>query len=129
MNTQESAIKYGVPMPETCKQLNWQRQALFAWIKKESEWILINYSDWKYFDYPTYISAPQMHEIAPLLPTTLGTQSGNRILTTKNNSLAYSFDTAPYNVDLIVGRINIINNHYAEAYAQLFLKLKKENLI
>ena len=145
MNTQETAIKYGVPMPETCKELNWQIQTLFAWIKKEGEWILINYNDWCDFGYPIYICAPQMHEIAPLLPFDKDIQplqgyykwrfsiNRNWFKKEKNADIELSYSAQKIDKTFVNQDKNItiksVNNHYAQAYAEMYLKLKKENLI
>lgn len=42
MTTGQLAVKYGVPMPETCKELNWQGETHFYWVYYEGEYHLHN---------------------------------------------------------------------------------------
>ena len=44
MKIAEVAKNYGVPMPETCKKLNWNKETLLCWIKFEDdneEWLAV----------------------------------------------------------------------------------------
>lgn len=158
MTTAEITALYGVPMPETCKELNFmQDKALsdihekykFIWIVKEEStillcrWALLEGTNRYYpfcvisnkmintweFEYP----APQMHEIAKLLPTII--RSG------EFNDYQFAYDY--YNSCYLLHRIkyshschevrnivvDIVNFHFAQAYAELFLKLKSLNLL
>lgn len=140
MTTQEiaAATSYGVPMPETCKELDWQGETLFCWVENTKGEIII----WQnsVFDYMLVASdkygsnvidkpkklcnAPQMHEIVVRLPEKLVNYEGYE-----------SVDFCESNKKIGYGVINrffsteIENNHYAEAYAQMYLKLKEVKLI
>lgn len=74
---QEIAIKYGVPLPQTCQELDFRNETIFVWAKKYInvvhnlfDWHLITYTEYQKkqqeYDYCGYL-APQIHEIAPLL--------------------------------------------------------------
>jgi hypothetical protein len=123
MNTQKTAKRFGVPNPETCQELANHNDfsTLFYWYKNENGDYEIDYTENVEFEHlETMLKAPQMHEIATELPKSIDSY----LLMTYNDLIAYE---NPANEILISSKIE--NNHYAETYAQLFLKLKKENLI
>jgi hypothetical protein len=64
-----------------------------------------------------------MHEIAPLLPPITNSTYQTVFQKTLKNELVYSED--------IKERIfvSVENHHYAQAYAELFIKLKEKNLL
>lgn len=136
-NEQKQAIEYGVPMRETCEQMEWQKETSFAYLidnietgrKYDVELFLLSFIDEKEdlihcfsldrivvvkrrFSETKIIYAPQMHEIIPMLPP---------------------FANATYQniLQSIVDRISIKveNNHFAQACAELYINLKKEDLL
>jgi hypothetical protein len=124
MNTEEIAIRKGVANPETSQKLSLRIITNYEWYKskktskfeavtKLEKLLLPNEIEW---EWEWQCIAPQMHEIAPLLPkwTMLGFDA---IIVTKTEKSIECF------------RVEIENNHYAEAYAQMYLKLKEANLI
>ena len=112
METTQIAKKYGVPMPETCKELNWQGETLFYWYFNH-EWLIMSFADLEmsdgYFDSFERYPAPQMHEIASVL-----------VLEHKEE---YLF-TLNYEKE-----VGVCRDNYAEAYAKMYLELKANNLI
>lgn len=130
-------IKKGVPMPETCKELNWQGETNYFWAYNHN-WILFNQNDLDiadaYFSKFEKCKAPQMHEIAPLLPISISQiifekrevfYLSFRPIIEKGGELIYEHSHKQF----ALSNINVLyeNNHYAEAYAQMYLKLTKHN--
>jgi len=147
MTTQEIAIKYGVPMPETCKELDWKQETIMRWaVCQYTGRVLIyarrlnTFGSVVYFgldgefahNYYYFVFAPQMHEIAPLLPSKL-------ILPTEYGNAPHELRISTWNLSqFLIGycsqgttRMCCIShpNHYAESYAQMYIKLKSENLL
>jgi hypothetical protein len=151
-NEQKQAIEYGVPMPETCVQIDWQGQTFFFWLKSISgKWYLVNKAKKPFsniicyheanilqieksliLDWVIVVPAPQMHDIAPLLPKIVI----NNELTTYyidlvtldsgNQYLRYNTEKGICYKEL---KVEIKNHHYAQAYAELYIKLKNEGLL
>lgn len=119
MQTQEQILKlaktYGVPLPETCEKLAWQGESVFSLCidKKSKQYYYVTDMHWSspyVDDFVCY--APQMHEIAMVIDTIDGAVDiKNKYLMSDNHGLF------------------IKNHHYAEAYAQLYLKLKEQGLL
>ncbi len=77
--------------------------------------------------------APQMHEIAPLLPLSFKRNYSSYLYFINNVTIGYSsskfgewVDDYPNNTLM---KTFIENHHYAQAYAELYLKLKEKGLI
>ena len=68
MKIAELAKKFGVPMPETCKKLNFNKETLLCWVKFEDdneEWLAVNGAyNCDDDDIEYIIPAPQFHEIS-----------------------------------------------------------------
>ncbi len=149
MNTLETAIQFGVPTLETCKELNWQTKTSFTWVKYtilDELFLAFNvslgeeYGTCLKYSYNPYensfyfhnnrfrisdvniIHAPQMHEIASLLRN-----NDNLFLIAQNNKQSYMKISGSYKPQDFM--VKIINNHYAEAAAELYLKLKEKGLL
>lgn len=136
---EKQAIKYGIPMPETCKELDWKKQTLFYWArdtKLDLDWIIVPFELYctetnknlsARYD---IIPAPQMHEIAMELPKTIYYKETTFYL---DLIILDSFEQyLKYNDEYYkksVFEIEIKIFHYADAYAQMFLKLKELNLL
>lgn len=140
MNTKETAIKKGVPIPETCKELNWQEETMFYWIvDKNKNFVLVDFNELKQLDCPNFIPAPQMHEIATHLPQKLGyyyDETQKRVRHHIKFEEGYVveigiFQNKGYTVlgyDIFFSVV-LNNNHFAQAYAELYLRLKNLNLL
>lgn len=138
MNTQKIAILKGVPMPETSMKLDWQGETNFYWHKPKIEdpffeWQLSYGRPDVFNDFVDnncveidIIPAPQMHEIAPMLPEKIKNEKEG-VLRFGMSHIAISYivfyDNFPKET------IRIKNNHYAEACAELYLKLKNEGIL
>ena len=134
---QKQALEFGVPLRETCVKMEWQKETFFFWVKDVTSTIeeiwdvcyldvqsdsyktannnksLLSTDDEEYK--PEYIvPAPQMHEIVPLIEKKQGF-AGVEIIGSYLCFVSYKF--------------KIENHHYAQAYAELWLKLKSEGLI
>lgn len=135
MTTAEIAAQYGVPLPETCKELNWQKETLFWWVHEQKEDIfkVVTSSFKKSFENLKMQSetnvfiapAPQMHEIAKLLPERIQKSTLYYIATL--NSIAYL--RSPILGDIVELESKVKNQNYAQAYAELYLQLKSKNLL
>jgi hypothetical protein len=147
MTTQEIAIKYGVPTPEACLGLDKKTfgNSLFAWYKDGfTDWELqyrinVPYTPPEEFVMP----APQMHEIAPLLPVCFHYKRKEDKHQLCYVLQQYNFSRVGYFADnwgtcvsvfgldiqapYIGGAYPLYNT--AEAYAQLYIKLKQANLL
>lgn len=134
----EIAVKYGVPLPETCKNLSNDFDfKLLAWeydnLCERYEIVVLNpLQDWDFLkgdERFMYYPAPQMHEIAPLLPEHI------KSIDPRNNISKFSFESTLTLLQYInvecerKVKCPILHSHYAEAYAQMYLKLKKEGLL
>lgn len=72
----EEAIKKGVPMPETCKKMNWESETFLSWLETDmdgesKEYSVVKTSDYKRFKlgfFQRLIPAPQIQEIWLVLP-------------------------------------------------------------
>lgn len=129
-NNQELAIKFGVPMFETCEKLDWKKETLFTWYSVEGKHYLILTEEFKNSKLYEDISypAPQMHEIAPYLPQhieKLVKCSLNLHYYATGIYLQYDFGG---NIEVLFS-IKVIENNYAEAYAKLYLLLKENQLL
>lgn len=158
-NEQKQALEFGVPLRETCEKLQWQEETFFFWVKDVTSTIeeiwdvcyfdvqsgsyktannnksLLSTDDEEYK--PEYVvPAPQTDKIAIDLPPKFhkeilgfGKECFDFFYKYSNNGddlihrIGYR---AQFNYDI---RIDIHNNHYAQAYAELWLKLKSENLL
>jgi len=138
------AKKYGVPLPETCIELkgniNFYKslnnlypeidlhpKTVYYWyrVKNTNKWFL----DTDFTSEQTHggyspsdvevLPAPQMHEIAPLLPPFISVGIKCGFVLAKDT---LSYGSCYYNTP-------IHDHHYAQAYAELYLKLKPENLL
>jgi hypothetical protein len=154
MTTQETAKRYGVPMPETCRDLRLGIMTAFYWVEIEKDVFVLKTKAIDGFDSFSHVQpmneavrtiyAPQMHEIAPFVPKNLvkgcysllcfdGGSIGNE------DELCLMYGVMCINKDQIdemfwldereLPIVSVSLNHYAEAYAQLYLKLKGEKLI
>lgn len=179
MNTTEIARKYGVPTPKICIKLDWKGKTSFYWLKvkknypsKKDSWqFLLAFKAGNEFvikgktqfytdiikNYTFVYHAPQMQEIAALLPTHFYlTEKQAKLIAKKNQfekvylecNLIYntSYSNEIY-YSIMVDKINCSNSnfqgseifrisesiiqdfHFAEAYSELYLKLKQEGLI
>lgn len=124
MTTQETAKYFGVPLPETCQELakhNEFSNSLFYWYKNEKGVYEIGYTEnIQYKHVATWLKAPQMNEIAEHLPS-------NWTLDSWANQL--HFENYVGDEPVFLTYIQNHQNNYAEAFAQLFLRLRKEGLI
>lgn len=157
MNTQEQIKKtakdFGVPMPDTCKALDWKEKTFFAWIFHEKlsqpylcffekiycQWLHVETQEViaseENFDF-TFFYAPQMHEIAPLLPlkfetNPIGNLERGRFYHWFSSYSSIGYTSFPVSTYLEKAQLEqfIVNHHYAQAYAELYLKLKEKNLL
>jgi hypothetical protein len=137
MITLEIAQKYGVPTPETCKELGFEPCNMYWHISENNQhWALClkggtviqNTNGYYFSDDLIVYNAPQMHEIAQLLPCEDKYTGAYIVL--NGNYLACSH--AKYEKCVTIYKymnVMVENHHYAEAYAQLYIKLKKENIL
>lgn len=138
MTTKEIAILRGVVIPETCIELNWRWQTNLCWVKNnENEFIVIEASDREYWvcnEKDVCINAPQMHEIVSRLPSKLRFNNEMMYLDLlsapyHNQSCFFLQYTGGESKKDYFTSMRIDDFHFAEAYAQLYIKLKKENLL
>lgn len=136
MNNKQ-AIKYGVPTLETCKKLQWAYETNFYYVGKN---LVTRIEKELAGDYDTkeYIPAPQIHEIMPVLPICVLQE-----VVGYGKKQAYYFNLIPiidktgvviYENKAGRGELQNIcrdydNNHYAEAYALMYILLKNKNLL
>ena len=145
----ELSIRYGVPIPDTCKQLDWKEPTLLCWVYQQpydgytSDFWKCTLVSWAVESGNDYILAPQMHEIAIFLPIYIVYKTKNTIrkfYPDKKNEAFINIYTNPETsvshlsyANILNGATplyqNITNNHFAEAYAQMYLKLKQANLL
>ena len=140
MTTAEVAAQYGVPLPETCKELNWENiDTNFFWLVcNNTQRALLHIIQENRFGEKCYhpvnngfahnkfkvYPAPQMHEIAKLLPEKLLNYKGYESVEFCENEKVMGYG--------ILNRFlatEIKNHHYAQAYAEMYLKLKTLNLL
>lgn len=162
MTTLETAIEFGVVTPETSEKLNWEKPTMLQWAWSDNEVMLVDCNDYDYISlhnvsglvpYDKLIPAPQMHEIAPLLPMFIVCITGEHYIWNKvkheaevkdkietfyltlhsiepNSEYQLIYENPTYPFDLGSNYCqHVFNNHFTEAYAQMYLKLKKEGLI
>ena len=122
MTTTELATKYGVPMPETSKELNWDNTRIQWWYDPK-------YETWKIIQNVIFgdsdIPAPQFHEIWDKLPKEIEYEYGIKFeLEISQGRIRYANDSwmDMYNIE-------IQNNNLAQAAAEMFLMLKKDGKI
>jgi hypothetical protein len=145
MTSNETAILYGVPTPETAEILDWENPTIWIWVKRttESEWELILFDKHEsWFDKILY--APQMHEIARELPQTLPCTYGYDVATAeitlhRFDEICYTVNgeyiywEALYDNPIEYGdseaAINFNYLHLAEGYSQLYIKLREAGLL
>lgn len=153
-NNQETAIKFGVVLPETAKQLDWQEPTTFYWVKYKGNYEIVIALKKNVFnvhfafflerpqsannDYfhseklEDFIPAPTMQEIARELPNVINIPKHNYIggcpfrLCNENYQLFYHNDHNSIGFDTTV---SIKNYHFAQAYAELFLKIRNAGLL
>lgn len=150
----EIAIEAGVPMPETSVKLNWQTKTKYYWIhiRKDNVWTWFlsfriddnlfvikkngEIEEYSFGFFEHQIPAPQMHEIAPLLPfkfetNPIGNQEKGRFYHwfSSYSSIGYSnFPLGTYLEEIQLEQ-SIENNHYAQAYAELYISLREKRLL
>lgn len=133
----------GIPLHETCKKLNWQGETFFFWCFDYSN------SDWNicYYDLqagsyksitnnksiicnddvdenPEYvIPAPQIQEIAPLLPPKIYYITDSAEFFHINDNIGYDDDRDG------LFEVQIKNFHFAQAYAELYIALREAGII
>ncbi len=125
----------GVPILETSKQLDWQQPTEKVWVRTayNNEYSVMTLKELEYekslldmtdgIGYSSVIcAAPQMHEIAPLLPPFINASYQTVFQKTLKNELVYC-----ENVEERIW-VSVENHHYAQAYAELYIKLKSEKL-
>ena len=123
MNTQELATEYGVPMPETCKELGWRPKTYWYW---NSSGGLSSQEDIALLESAITLKhvtpAPQFHEIWNKLPKKIKDDEGTIF------DLEISHDVIRYEHDFWVPRykVEIQNSNFAQAAAELYLMLKKD---
>lgn len=150
MTTAEISAQYCVPMPETCKELDWQKETNFVWFfdslclvvpcldlimqaekKAYPTFFLVNVENGHIFNkYNHYtfaeikekcLPAPQFHEIGKELPPFSNCSYQTIYQKTMKKELIYSKN--------VEERICILveNGNIAQAAAELYLKLKSQN--
>lgn len=136
MGTKDIAIKYGVPTPETCRELDWKEETYFYWCEIESKYELCfktrDNIEGMYCKigsifglFPSEVfPAPQMHEIAIALP-----KKGQTIIEIVQNEGEEDFLRFCDDIYSASIWLDLSQNHYAEAYAELYIKLRKEQLL
>jgi hypothetical protein len=152
MTTAELAAQYGVALPETCIELKWEninthffwfvcdntQKALLHIIQEnrdgENYYRSINggFAHNKFKIYP----APQMHEIAPIIENLAIEVYSVKMVNIKFDFTEQGLDKIQHLLcfenDCISENaiyVNIQNNHYVQAYAEMYLKLKSQNLL
>lgn len=133
--TKQIAIKYGVPMPDTCKELDWQDDVLFYWYYEYQEWLICTHIELEEsnnrYDKLFVVAAPQMHEIAQELPMSIVIEDERFSL----DLMTYSY----FKKSHFLRYKNIAekrkygefceNHHYAEAYARMHITLRNLGLL
>ncbi len=142
----ELAVQYGIPLPETCVNLDWKYETFFVWVKRHDGFklcfidgyneVFISVSDYQCADYecnePTYYAAPQMHEIA--LPRFIMNQTAEFASTWVGNEYQIGYYTNLSHNEYRVFEWAYIDDvefyeivhdcHFDEAYARLCTKLR-----
>jgi hypothetical protein len=126
MQQEKLAVElFGVPFAKTCIELDFKR-SYWYWIKdKNNNYFLCNGDEFP-TDYEFVAFAPQFHEIAKLLPEKYKCFYSNRLGDLFINSVQ------SISIDVFVDfnkHIDIKNNNFAQAAAELYLQLKKVNLL
>ena len=141
MTIAEIAQKFGVPMPETCKELDWMEETHFCWVQNKYGFVLsiedtyndvflnpmsIDSTTAYHSQMPTYYKAPQIHELLAVIPN-------------KINKPDLSFYINQYEVGYTLREFIapfphiIVNGTFAtkgaQMLAELYLKLKQEGLL
>lgn len=155
MNTKELATKYGVVLPETSEEMNWHSKpdTAFYWHQEKAGYEIIFHKEIQLMpSNANLIPAPQMHDIAPWLPMMLDGKKVNKFINrfVKQEGLStmeshcdflelhiiisqgcagLSYLLGSYFDTYTVFNVDIENNQYAEAYAQMYIQLKTNDLI
>lgn len=158
MTIQEIAQDRDVPFFETCQELDWKDKTFFYWcIAKSHNEIRLCYLDrdglYRDVDDHEYVGntdgddliplklnehgedifaipAPIAKQIAALLPDCIETKKWGLIKKDFNQyRLVYGFNTYEELVEIDELFVPIPNAHFSQQYAELYLKLKSENLL
>lgn len=116
-------FRFGIPFPETSKELNWPNETWWAWEinSMSKKWHVSLY-------YKTAVPAPQVHEIAELLPKSFYWNESIHYLnlvTMDDNTQRLRYTTEGHTTDF---EVPVNGNHLAQAYAEMYLKLKEEGI-
>lgn len=140
----EIAIKYGVATLEKSAEFDFLGNTIWVWYQNDvTEWCLIRRSRLRNMRMSnvTVIPAPQMHEIAVLLPEKIIIEEYADLDKTKTikhecylsllayESVGYWLEYQSLDAQQSWYPYQVKNNHYAEAYAQMYLNLKQEGLL
>lgn len=143
---QEIARKYGVPVPETCKELDWKGESNYYYYNGElcyglrfnkliGYWFAKPVNDdgltfFKSVDKNYFIPAPQMHEIAPLVAGFAASQEMHIHQNVYQDFTAMQFVlSSTLNPVKRLPYVNIDGSNYAEAYAQMYIKLRRASML
>jgi hypothetical protein len=124
MTTQQTALNYGVPMPETCQELDWKGITHYYWYKNyHNEYCCItNESEDKYdlAELFNFIPAPNIQELFEVLPNSIY-QGFFELIIDKLLELVY------YDKEFMY--VEIQNNNLADALAKLYILLRENDLL
>lgn len=152
-NEIDIAIRFDVVIPETCEELAWEKETTFCWVYQQPDngrscdfWELV-LSDSEVAMANDTIPAPQMHEIARELPAYIPQKVKTALIVDKDDSIkeksifdsfyltlhtlnnTHKFGQLCYESPTTWSHKNISvhydNHHYAQAYAELYLKLRE----
>ncbi len=147
----------GVPLPETCQKLDWKDESGFYWkkITDHETWYNLYYHNGRESIFIggdgvfreigakiVHYDAPQMQEIAPLLPVKLRLNTGYdydgndtysnfefKIRNYPNWHIFYDGETSYADYYVKDFKFGTENHHYAQAYAQLYIALREAGII
>lgn len=155
----ETAIEAGVPLPETCKNLDrnfWLNKVSMYWFFEDNRWSLCTrlqkLTQERYFvaecfnvnsenkerciENVIFIPAPQMHQIAPIIENLAIETYSVKMVNLKFDFTEQGLDKIQHllcfendNISENAIYININNNHYAQSYAELYLLLREKGLL
>jgi hypothetical protein len=126
MTTQETATQKGVPMPETCKELDWKTETLFYWHTYDNiDYWKITFGEPQIYDVygkSKVVPAPQIHEILEVLPKEIPQEHAFR----NEITMTFCFDKwfVGYSCEEEIEHENLV-----EALALLYLQIKERNLL
>jgi hypothetical protein len=145
MTTAEIVSKYGIPIPETCEKLDWQDKTILHYVKSYSGLLYVCFKDNKnryieaftgdmILSFVSVFPAPQMHEIMSLLPPKIEGFLEPMYLDLvsapyHNKSCFFLQYTGVKSKKDYFTSMRIDDFHFAQEYAELYLKLKNEGLI